>query len=156
GVRRGLMAEHRKSVRVRTPMRGRWMAVLSACAVAVAGLTVAPAGATTPTQVYSANFTLSCVLAPGVLNVAGNVPVAVSATGPSFVHNGDVFNLTGATTSLMTPAAWSNSFAALQATEAAGAVQNFVLDGTGTTPSSINAATIAPFGSLNVLEDGPG
>src|SRR5262249_13782299 len=135
-LRRGLMLKCRETVRVRMSKRGWAVGVFGACAMSLAGLVVAPAGATPgPDKVYSSDFTLACVLAPGVLNVKGNVAVHVSATGPSFVHNGDVFSLTNSTTSLTTPANWSTSFASLGANDAAGAVQTFGLVGSGTTPS---------------------
>ncbi len=121
-----------------------------AAVAALAFSSAGPAAAAGSTKTYSAQFSLPCLLAPGVLNVAGTVQVSLSADGPTSVTPGESVSLTNTTTSLTTPAAWSTSFASLGAKTAKGAVTNFVLDIAGGTPSSINAATVAPFGSAGL------
>src|SRR3954451_14948559 len=87
---------------------------LSGAALALATAS-SPGAAATGSQVYTDNINLSCVLAPGVLNVAGNVQATLKGTGPTAVSPGATFSLTDVTTSLTTPANWSTSFASLGA-----------------------------------------
>jgi hypothetical protein len=107
-----------------------------------------PGVAATGSKVYSTNINLSCVLAPGVLNVAGTVNATLTGTGPETVNTGDTFSLTDVTTSLTTPANWSTSFASLGAETTSGAVTNFVLNAAGATPGSLNAAAALGSGGL--------
>jgi len=120
----------------------------------------APSSAATGSQVYTANLALSCVLAPGTLNVAGTVDATLQGTGPTSVSPGDVVSLTDVTTSLTTPAAWSTSFASLGATQAEGAVTSFILDTAGGTPASFNAGAALgsaglPYGPAPVVTATP-
>ncbi len=92
-------------------------------------------------RVITANVDLACTLAPGVLNVRGTVAATLTGTVPQAVSPGDTFTIQDVTASLTTPAVWSTSFASLGASTAQGAVTNFVLDGVGTNPTTVNAAS---------------
>src|SRR3954454_22837105 len=120
---------------------------LSGTALALATAS-SPGVAATGSQVYTATINLSCVLAPGVLNVAGTVQATLKGTGPTAVSPGDTFSLTDVTTSLTTPANWSTSFASLGAETTSGSVTNFVLNAAGATPGSLNAAAALGAGGL--------
>jgi hypothetical protein len=119
-------------------------------AVAAIAMPASSSLAASGSQVITANVALNCTLAPGVLNVKGTVNATLSGTVAQSYNPGDTASLTNVTTSLTTPAAWSSSFASLGAATASGNVTSFVLDGAGTTPSSINAATVSPFGSAGL------
>jgi len=100
--------------------------------------------------------TLACVLAPGVLNEAGNVSYAISGTAPAQVLPGGSLSLAGSTLTMTLPATWATSFSGLEANEVSGVVEHLPIDAIGATPATLDAAQVPPFGSLNVLEIGPG
>ncbi len=134
--------------RMRLKAAGLLAPVGVVAAVAAIAMPASSSFAASGSTVYSANLSLACVLAPGVLNVKGTVTATLQGTGPTAVNTGDSVSLTNVTTSLTTPAAWSGSFLSLGAAKAEGSVTNFVLDGAGTTPSSINAAAALGSGGL--------
>lgn len=125
-------------------------------AVAAIAMPASSSLAASGSQVITANVALACTLAPGVLNVKGTVNATLSGTVPTSVNPGDSVSLTNVTTSLTTPAAWSSSFASLGAATASGSVTSFVLDGVGTNPATLNAASPAlPFGPVTVVSGQP-
>ncbi len=125
--------------------------------LATAMLTLAaaapPATATPgPTVTYQAPISLPCMLAPGVLNTRMTVTMAISAQGPAFVESGDAFSLQGADVALTLPSIVGTSFAGFGSQYLGGDWQHLTLDGTGTTPSSIDAAQESPYNAFDMLE----
>ena len=134
------------SKRLRLRVAGVMAAVATAGALAaVAMLAPAGSGAAPTEKEYTASFEPECVLAPGVLNIKGKIKVSTKAMGPTTVAPGEEVTLTGATSTIVTPVAWSESFFTFGAREARGSIEAFILESSGAEPTTINAATPTEF-----------
>jgi len=114
----------------------------------------APAGATPgPTVDYAPGpITVSCVLAPGVLNETGSGTLTTSVQGPAFVESGDAYTLQDGSFALTTPGSTSIALVGLGSSWLGGVMNHYTIDGTDTTPSSIDTAQQPPWNSYDVLE----
>jgi hypothetical protein len=120
--------------------------VLSMVLTAIAA---APGGAAVPEKEYRASFEMECVVAPGVLNVhlKEKLKVTTVAMGPQVVTTGEEVLFHGAHATIEQPAeqTFANALISVGANEAKGAATNFVLDGSGVEPASLNIAKPAEY-----------
>jgi len=132
---------------------GSWLAAGGLMAM-VLGAVAAPAGATPgPTVDYAPGpITVSCVLAPGVLNETGSGTLTTSVQGPAFVESGDAYTLQDGSFALTTPGSTSIALVGLGSSWLGGVMNHYTIDGTDTTPSSIDTAQQPPWNSYDVLE----
>ena len=136
---------------VRRHAGSRRFAALSALLLCGAALVFPSAGEAAP---QTTNVALSCVLAPGVLNVSGTMNVTLTSN-PTAVDPGSSFT-TSASMTVTTPASWSTSFASIGAVSELGSFSQVVVDATGATPAVSNWASQSPgFGPITLVSGQP-
>jgi len=124
-----------------------WTAALGTlgalCGVMVAAAPSSAAGE----KPIEAHFEAECVLAPGTLNLKGNIQVTQKGTVPESAAPGEEVTSKGNTLSIVTPAQWGESFAALGAKTARGKVTSTILDVSSGQPSTLQIAKPPEFPS---------
>src|SRR5271155_2728630 len=138
---------------MRAARQGSFGRVVAALAVIV-GLAAlgAPssAGAAGGSQVPIANVNLTCVLAPGVLNVTSTVVADVSLSAPSSVAPGGSIAFTQEQVSLETAESMSIALAGLGASTASGTMPALPVDAPNATPATADLNEPLTFGPTPV------
>ncbi len=134
----------------------RWFAALLPAAVLAAGLiaVASPASSSAASGVtpFDVTTTLSCLAAPGFLNVPAALGVEIKGDAPASVAPGDAVTLTNLTTALTVPSNLVGAFTLLDAVTASGTVTQVPFDITGSSLTSANLATPPiPFGPLPLV-----
>lgn len=138
---------------IRTRVPGR---TLRASATITALACAALLGAAGPAAVAAGNpATLSCVLAPGTLNISATVTLDSGAVvAPASVAPGGTFSVT-LTPTVTVPAAVASDLSSLGIVSATGSVSGLVVNGVNVTPASIALPASIPFATTPVLSGQP-
>lgn len=121
--------------------RAGWFAALGSLAGLIASMALAaPGNAQTGEREYAVTFEPTCVVAPGALNIKSKIKVTTRASGPTEASAGESVSFHDASSTITSPTELTESFVDLGANEVKGDVLDFVLDGSGVEPDTINVA----------------
>jgi IPT/TIG domain len=113
-------------------------------ATAATMVMAAPSGAAAPEKQYPSSFTLSCVIAPGSLNIKGTFAGEMRFTGPESVTEGQSgIEFTDASITITAPAEQSNALRTTEARKARGQLTNLTIDASGLEPVELKLPSLA-------------
>ena len=124
---------------------GSILALLATVAATVVAVAVPSGAAAAAETEYTSNFTASCVLGPGILNLPSQFTVSTTAKGPSSVESGRELTFREASTTLTGPVELTEAFVSLEDARIAGTLTQFPAIVTNGSPAELNLAKPAVF-----------